>query len=296
MNTKPVVLIVDDITTNLQALALLLKETYTIKIATNGHRAIELMNQEPIPDLILLDIEMPEMNGYEVCKILKQHASTAYVPIIFVTAKDSITDEEYGLEIGAVDYIVKPYRPAIVKARVKTHITLKQQHDTLALMAKCDNLTGLYNRHYLNEEGIGRISRAKRHKEPMSCIILDIDHFKRINDTHGHLTGDVILTSIANLLKSFTRKEDIVARYGGEEFVIILDKCDQNSAFIKADKLRHEIELLHPNDITVTASFGIAELDPSMNTLDDILKHADSALYHSKEHGRNQVNSYKKAE
>lgn len=292
MNTKPVVLIVDDVATNLQSLALLLKEAYIIKIAIDGERAIELMNQEPIPDLLLLDVEMPGMNGYEVCKILKQNSSTAYVPIIFVTAKDSMMDEEYGLEIGAVDYIVKPYRPAIVKARVKTHITLKRQHDKLAVMAQCDNLTGLYNRHYLNEEGIGRISRAKRHCESMSCMILDIDHFKKINDTYGHLMGDLILTSISTLLQSSARKEDIVARYGGEEFVIMLDKCDIDSALIKAEKLRGDIEKLNPNNIHVTASFGVAELTVSMNTIDEIVKNADTALYYSKEHGRNQVNVY----
>lgn len=125
MNTKAVVLIVDDVSTNVQTLALLLKEEYDIKVATGGARALELASQDPIPDLILLDVQMPEINGYDVFKLLKEESVTAKIPIIFITGKDAIEDEEYGLELGAVDYIAKPIRPSIVKARVKTHITLK---------------------------------------------------------------------------------------------------------------------------------------------------------------------------
>lgn len=141
MSNKAVILVVDDIPTNVQALALLLKDDYAIKVATGGVRALELAGQDPIPDLILLDVQMPDMDGYDVLRLLRENSNTAQIPIIFVTGKDSVEDEEYGLELGAVDYITKPIRPSIVKARVKTHIMLKEQNNQLIAMATHDQLT-----------------------------------------------------------------------------------------------------------------------------------------------------------
>ncbi|MBV5348085.1 response regulator, partial [bacterium] len=163
MRDKAVVLIVDDVRINLQTLAHILKEEYTVKVASGGAQALELVAQEPIPDLILLDVGMPDVSGYDVCRILRENSSTVNIPIIFVTGKDSIEEEEYGLSLGAVDYITKPIHPSIVKARVKTHITLKRQHDLLKTMAVRDQLTGLYNRHYLVDIMAGKVSEAKRH-------------------------------------------------------------------------------------------------------------------------------------
>jgi len=294
MNEKPVILIVDDVPSNVQALAILLKDDYSVKVATSGERALELVYQEPMPDLILLDVEMPDMNGYDVCRHLKIMEESLDIPVIFVTAKDSEIDEEYGLELGAVDYIVKPFRPAIVKARVKTHIMLKQQHDKLALIALKDQLTGIYNRHYLVDEGKARYSRALRHKEELSVIIVDIDFFKAVNDTFGHLAGDIVLKETAQLLENNKRKEDLVARFGGEEFVLIMDKCSAQNAKIKAEEFRKKIESTTIDGMKITASFGIAEMTEETKSFEEILKEADDALYKAKENGRNQVCIYEK--
>jgi diguanylate cyclase (GGDEF)-like protein len=293
MNTKAVILVVDDVATNVQALALLLKEDYVIKVATSGARAIELASQEPLPDLILLDVQMPEVNGYDVLRLLKENSDTAEIPIIFVTGKDSVEDEEYGLELGAVDYITKPIHPSIVKARVKTHITLKHQHDQLTAMATHDQLTGLYNRHYLSDTLSKKVAQCKRHKEALSVIMVDIDHFKNVNDTFGHLMGDLILKAVAKVIGEGARKEDITARFGGEEFILVLDNCVAHDALIKAEGLRSKIEALHPEGIAITASFGVAQLNEHVLQYEDLVKNADQALYVAKEEGRNRVIDYK---
>lgn len=242
MRDKAVVLIVDDVRINLQTLAHILKEDYTVKVASGGAQALELVVQDPIPDLILLDVGMPDVSGYDVCRILRENSSTVNIPIIFVTGKDSIEEEEYGLSLGAVDYITKPIHPSIVKARVKTHITLKRQYDLLKTMAVRDQLTGLYNRHYLVDMMAAKVSEAKRHEQPLCVIMVDIDHFKEINDSFGHLEGDKVLQKIAQILKNEARREDVVARFGGEEMVIILNNCSLPEASLKAEKLRNKIE------------------------------------------------------
>ncbi len=148
MADKPTVLIVDDVPINIQMLVVLLKENYQIKVATNGQRCLDMLKSNPLPDLILLDVQMPEMDGYEVCRRLQEQENARGIPVIFVTGKDQTEDEKFGLKLGAVDYIAKPFSPAIVEARVKTHITLKQQRDALQHLAMHDQLTGVYNRPY----------------------------------------------------------------------------------------------------------------------------------------------------
>ncbi len=283
------ILIVDDSATNIQLLASILNEHYELKVATSGKRCLELVSKSPKPDLILLDIEMPDMNGYEVCRELKKLSSSSTIPIIFVTAKSEDSDEELGLALGAVDYITKPIKPAIVKARVKTQLIIKHQRDQLVKMALHDQLTGLYNRHYLLESAHIKISKSMRHKTPVSLTVIDLDHFKHINDTYGHKTGDLALKAIADLLKSVVRKEDIAARFGGEEFVVIFDHCDLKDALRKAEDLRKAISQLKPKGLDLTASFGVAQLDSSGESFDQLLNRSDKALYLAKEQGRNRV-------
>lgn len=285
----PVLLIVDDVPTNVQTLAQIFKEDYRLKIATGGARALELAEMEPIPDLILLDVSMPDINGYDVCRLLKEKRITADIPIIFVTGRDSAEEEEYGFSLGAVDYIVKPIRPLIAKARVKIHITLKQQRDLLAETAVRDQLTGLYNRHMLNDQLERRLSFALRHNEAMSIILIDLDYFKTVNDTFGHLAGDGVLREVAKVLKKSARREDIAARFGGEELVLLLDKCNGEHARSKAEHIRQEIEALYPQGIRVTASIGIAEVSDGVTSVQTLLKKADDALYQAKDEGRNRV-------
>jgi diguanylate cyclase (GGDEF)-like protein len=289
MDKRAVVLLVDDIASNIQTLAHLLKDEYDLKVATSGSRALELATQQPLPDLILLDIEMPDMSGYEVLRQLKVRSDTAAIPIIFVSVKDMVEDEEYGLSLGAVDYIIKPIRPSIAKARVKTQIMLKQQHDLLLAMATRDQLTGLSNRHFMSDALKRKVSHAKRHDEALCIIMADIDHFKKINDTYGHLVGDEVLRAVAKVLQESAREEDIAARFGGEEFVLVLDNCKAADAALKAEKLRAQIEALHPEGISVTSSFGVAAFDEKVKNYEELLNRADSALYQAKDEGRNRV-------
>lgn len=292
MHKKPVILLIDDMPANIQILAAYLKDDYIIKVAINGERGIELAKTEPQPDLILLDISMPELDGYEVCTRLKQNPETQDIPIIFVTAMDSDSDEEQGLQLGAVDYITKPLRPAIVRVRVATQIKIKQQGDALRAMALRDQLTGLFNRHYLIEVAKQKMANAIRHQSPLAVLMIDLDFFKQINDQHGHQTGDAVLEAVANILNEQSRKEDIAARLGGEEFVMILDHCNLANALEKAEQLRSCIEQWKPKGITITASFGVAVLRSGMGDFDLLLKQADTALYQAKQQGRNQVVVY----
>jgi diguanylate cyclase (GGDEF)-like protein len=289
MNKKAVVLIVDDTRLNIQTMAHILKNEYIIKIAHDGTRAVELATQDPTPDLILLDVEMPNVSGYDVCRLLRENSDTAKIPIIFVTGKDSIEEEGYGLSLGAVDYITKPIHPSIVKARVKTHITLKHQYDLLKEIAVHDQLTGLYNRHYLSDMLASKVAHAMRHDDSLSIILIDIDHFKSINDTYGHIVGDEVLREIGGLIRQKARQEDIAARFGGEEFILVLDSCTLEDAKIKAEGLRKEIEKYYPQGLDVTASFGVIQFHQGIESVTQLLDLADQALYKAKKEGRNRV-------
>ncbi len=289
MSDKAVVLIVDDVPSNVQVLAACLKDKYHIKVAKSGEQCLDVLVSGAVVDLILLDIEMPGINGYEVCEKLKSNPQTSSIPIIFVTGKNDDEDQEKGLDLGAVDYIIKPIRTAIVAARVKTHVTLKQQHNKLQTLAMRDQLTDLYNRHYLFEVATHKVARAIRHKGMLSLLMIDIDNFKLINDTYGHPVGDQVLKKISRLLQKKSRKEDVVARFGGEEFLVLMDQCDLALAEEKAKKLLESIEGLKPNDLAVTASIGVAQLDAEGGSFDELLKRVDTAVYLAKEQGRNRV-------
>ena len=289
MKEKSVVLIVDDVASNIQVLATFLKDHYDLKVANSGQRALELATSQPYPDLILLDISMPEMDGYEVLEKLKANDITANTPVIFVTGSDTIQDEEKGLALGAVDYITKPISPAIVRARVKTHLIIKHQRDALLYNASHDQLTGLYNRHVLAEEGQRKFARALRKGDSLSVIMLDIDHFKNVNDTYGHLVGDSILKKVAKILSSKKRTEDFTARFGGEEFIVVLESCSLEFAKAKAESLREEIASSVTDGVRVTASFGVCELREEHSNFELLLKSADDALYRAKEEGRDRV-------
>jgi len=289
MKEKHTILIVDDSPVIVQSLAEVLKEDYKLKVATSGARALEILENKEKIDLILLDVVMPEMDGYEVLQKIKDNPKTEDIPVIFVTGNDSVSQEEKGLKAGVVDYITKPIRTAIVKARVKIHITLKTQRDTLQSHAICDMLTGLYNRNHLDSEGGRKFAKAFRQQDNLTILMVDIDHFKAVNDTYGHLIGDKVLKAVANILKQSNRVEDFVARFGGEEFIVLLEDCDKDNAINKAEQFRKNIEELHPEGIKITASFGVVNLSSRHKSLEDMIKDADTALYEAKESGRNKV-------
>ncbi len=249
-----------------------LREDYEIAVATHGDEVVRIAAGNDAPDLILLDIEMPgDMDGFEVCRLLKAEASTQNIPVIFITGRDDDFTESLGLELGAVDYIVKPFRMPVVKARVRTHFKLKQQSDLLASMAFVDGLTNIPNRRHFDEVLENEWRRATRNASPLSVILIDTDDFKNYNDHYGHAAGDDCLRTVAGTLAgSLRRATEFVARYGGEEFVAVLPGADFASAVAMAETMRSNIEQLqlpHASSSLakkmLTASFGLATATPS---------------------------------
>lgn len=295
---KARILIVDDEPANVQVLGNLLNNDYRIQVATNGPKALSLAQKELRPDLILLDVQMPELDGYEVCRRLKENHNTKTIPVIFVTARDTAGDEEKGLSLGAVDYISKPFHPKLVRARVAIHMSLKKKTDLLEEIAMYDGLTSIPNRRFFDERLEDEYLRAKRNGLPLGIIMMDIDHFKHFNDNYGHGEGDECLRKVARTISYvLARPADMVARYGGEEFVILLPETDSRGAGIVAEAVRAAVESLgipheySPVADVVTISLGVSNSesqDPSANKT-FLLKRADDALYQSKKNGRNRV-------
>lgn len=305
------ILIIDDTPDNIRILNEILRNDYRIFFATSGKQGLEIARRE-LPDIILLDILMPGMDGFEVCSILKSDEITLWIPVIFVTAMVSVEEEAKGLEAGAIDYITKPFSPPIVKNRVRNHLKLKSYSDALKvvtevlaqknreldILAKHDGLTGLANRRYFDEIMEAEVRRAHRSGEVLSVILCDIDYFKRYNDHYGHLAGDDCLRRISAVIKRiFQRSSDLTARYGGEEFVIILPDTSPEGAARLAEKLRLETiaeNLPHAcSDIAscVTISIGVASAPMNDEKLSSkwLTGQADTALYKSKDNGRNRV-------
>ncbi len=294
---KATVLIVDDEPLNIQVLSQALSPWYRIKAATSGVTALEIASSDDPPDLILLDIKMPEMDGYEVCQQLKKKRSTTHIPVIFITGKNSAEDETRGLELGAMDYITKPFSVPIVMARVRNQVMLKVKTDMLEELISTDSLTEVANRRRFDLVLSEEWRRGIRSNEPMSLLMIDLDHFKQINDNYGHPAGDSCLKQIAQTLnQSMRRSADTLARFGGEEFAAIVPNCDFESAMNLAEKMRSDVENLVitlPNtqkELTITTSIGVASgrarRDSSQNKLLDA---ADEQLYRAKSEGRNLV-------
>mgnify|MGYP000562459402 CR=1 FL=1 len=295
---KKVVLIVDDQPANIHALAKLIREEYQVLAATSGSKALEIAQGENPPDLILLDIMMPEMDGYEVCRRLKASEQTNPIPVIFVTARNTPEDEEMGFNLGAVDYISKPFNPTIVRARVKNHMNLKIKTDMLERLSMQDGLTHIPNRRYFEETLTKEWARAQRNSLPLSLVMLDIDNFKAYNDNYGHGAGDECLQRVARALKkSLARSMDLVARYGGEEFVALLPETDAQGAIHVAEGLRTAVAglgITHEySEIAsvVSVSIGVAthSRETERESSLELQQAADRALYLAKEKGRNQV-------
>ena len=305
------ILVVDDQPANLKVLLSFLKDhQFQIRIAEDGERTLQVLETYR-PDIILLDVMMPGMDGFETCRRIKEKKETADIPIIFITALDDIDDKIAGFEAGGVDYITKPFQQKEVLTRLNTHIRLRRKEQELekALdevirqqklfkkLSITDDLTGLYNRRHLNNIMQQEFQRSKRHKNDLSCLMLDLDHFKQVNDTYGHDFGDTVLRKFASILKEFLRSSDYAFRYGGEEFLILLPETDIKGAVQVGEKirLRMEKEIISENIIstTVMVSVGAASVhnnEPSAS--DDLITFADKALYEAKVNGRNQVRVY----
>lgn len=297
MNKREKILIVDDERFNITILVDLLGGDYDTIIAKNGEQALKRIQSATRPDIVLLDIMMPEMDGYEVCRRLKADPRTENIPVIFISALNQPGDEEKGLELGAVDYISKPFSPTLVKLRVRNHLRLKRQSDILHNLALIDGLTGIPNRRRFDEYLGQQWRNAVTNNLPLSLIMMDIDFFKHYNDTYGHTAGDDCLRTVAqSLVDAVSRETDLVARYGGEEFVCLLPDTDAEGAAKIGAQLREAVLALEaPHDQSqvaphVTLSLGAATMVPNPDeTPTSLVEQADKLLYSAKQQGRNRL-------
>jgi diguanylate cyclase (GGDEF)-like protein len=289
------ILVVDDAMENIQILHAALQDEHEVLFAMDGPRALEIARTQ-LPDLILLDAVMPGMDGYAVCRELFASAETADIPVIFVTALKSPEDETRALGAGAADFISKPVNAAVVRARVRTQLTVKRQRDVLRELILTDSLTGVANRRAFDERLDMEWRRCGRAQLAVSLLLVDIDHFKLYNDHYGHPAGDATLVQVAGAMeRAAGRGQDLVARYGGEEFAVLLPQLDLQGATGVARRLMHELEILDlphaasPTSPRLTVSIGISAMVPGEHGMPaDLIQVADSLLYQAKAGGRNR--------
>ena len=288
------ILIIDDSVDTIRLLSGMLRDLGQISFATSGEAGLQLACQRP-PDLILLDVEMSAMNGYETCRKLKSNPTTQHCAIIFVTANTTAESEVAALEAGAVDYIAKPLNPPVVRARVQTHLRLQLNSTALAKLASKDALTGLYNRRYFDSVAEKELQRHRRQKLPLGIAFIDIDCFKAYNDGYGHQQGDICLRQVANAIDFATRRPDeVVARFGGEEFIVILPYATAEDASAYGEWICRrvsELDIEHAFSHVashVTISVGATSKVPEEGeTMQKFVRAADEALYLAKSSGRN---------
>ena len=303
---SPVILVADDEPVNLALIKRRLEwEEYRVETAENGGQAVESAKRL-LPDLVILDVMMPVLDGLQACRLLKEDPSTRDIPVIFLSALDDTDTKVNGLALGANDYISKPFRVEELLARVAVAIRLKRERDLLqesaeelrrraehaSEMSMTDALTGLLNRYGLQRALQRELSEARRYTRPLSCLLLDIDFFKLINDTHGHAAGDAALMQAARVLTESVRGSDVVCRYGGEEFLVLAPETDARGAHSLAEKIRLAVSSRLFGDgeraFALTLSAGVAELLPGESG-NDMIARADLALYQAKQRGRDRV-------
>lgn len=289
---RPLLLAVDDEPVNLRVIVDALGADYRVRTASSGAQALKIAAVEP-PDLVLLDVKMPGMDGYEVCRRLKGDADMQDIPIVFVTTLSDEHHETRGLEAGAVDYIAKPVRSRVLRARVRAHLYVKGKQDRFAALSRVDALTGIANRRRFDEALRVEWRRNLRARSPLALVMCDIDRFKSFNDAHGHVAGDRCLRRVAHAIaEAMRRPSDLAARFGGEEFAALLSDTDRDGARRVAEAIREGVARSNRSvpEPAVTISCGVACVVPSVaSTPASLLERADACLYGAKTSGRNRV-------
>jgi len=290
----------DDRVTREYVAGLLRAQALDVETTESGQKAVERINKGGI-DLVLLDIIMPGLSGLDCCRLIKTITQDSFLPVVLVTAKTDTESRVEGLRIGADDYVCKPFDERELVARVQAMLRIKRLHDDvqsakerLAHLAVHDELTGLYNYRYLHTRLNEEFKRAERYRDPLACAMIDIDHFKQVNDKHGHDVGDAVLRDVSARLRSAVREIDVLARYGGEEFLLVLPSTHFSGALTVADRVWRSISAepmrVDGVDHAITVSVGVA-LYPSrdVKNKDQLLKASDRALYQAKADGRNRI-------
>ena len=311
-DTSSHIFIIEDSQTQAQMMSLLLEENgYRVSIAGTGTDGLKRISEDLTIDLILLDVNLPDKTGFEVCSQVRQLIYT-YIPILMLTyERTTIEDKAEGLSLGADEYLSKPFDPRDFLARITALLRVKQmvemllqrltnEHQsylTLRRIALTDHLTGLYNRHYFAEVLEREFSLSQRHNVPLACIMADIDNFRDFNNQYGHAIGDWVLQAVTNMMKEYVRQGDILARYGGEEFVILLPMTALDSAVELADRIRTLIDeriwKSPAGDLHLTLSFGVAAMPlEGVKQSMQLVNYADRALYIAKNRGRNRIEFY----
>lgn len=278
---------------------------YDVLWSQDGINAIKTVKMMK-PDIILLDVILPGLDGYEVCRWLKLDENARGIPVIMLTVKKELSDKISGLQIGADDYLPKPYNELELNARIYASLRTKALQDELRMknkqleellgkveyMAITDALTGLYNRRRFHDVLSKEFERSTRYANPVSLIMLDIDHFKKVNDNYGHQTGDTVLREVGNIITASIRDIDIASRFGGEEFMVVLPNTEKENAKVGAERMRAAIaQHIFPEiEGPITVSIGVAGLpDPALANEDRLVRCADYALYRAKQNGRNRI-------
>ena len=297
---KAKILVVEDSATQAQMVRLILEIAgYDVVMAADGAEGLELFDSRA-PDLVLLDLNLPKMNGFEVCEAIKTPDRKRFTPVIMLTTEADVDSKVKGLDLGADDYLPKPFDSAELLARARAMLRIKGLEDRIIKLSVTDDLTGLCNRRFFMQRIEEELDSAARYEHRLGLIFFDIDHFKNVNDNFGHQFGDRVLRQVAQIASRLARKGDISARYGGEEFVLVLRGVDSDRARFVADRLREQISSTVFSDekgaqVKITVSCGVASYPDDVDNphVDDILRAADDALYLAKKLGRDRTEVYR---
>ncbi|MBU1044981.1 MAG: diguanylate cyclase [Candidatus Omnitrophica bacterium] len=293
---KNKILIVEDNEQELMSLKTTLeKNNYEVISAQNGKSAFEILDKDA-PDLVILDIVLPDIDGFEICRQIRKNDQFVNMPVLFYSQIRTIDEKLLGLEMGASDFLSKSADIRELLVRVKNLLIIKDKFKEMFSLSFHDGLTNIYNRRYFQHRLFDEYERSKRYKSNLSCVIIDVDHFKTINDTFGHLTGDQVLKKVAEVVTNNIRTVDEACRYGGDEFSILLPETKLNGAYMVAERIRKVIseseQIKNECSVNLTISCGVTTYDSNIKEMNDLIAQADTALYLAKQDGRNQTKTF----